>query len=335
MVNLLLVYGGKSVEHDISKLTMEIIKQYLDKTKYNLYYLYITKNNDLKFKKDKKKKFKDAKFKKNHINNKKIDCALLLMHGTNGEDGKIQALLEFYCINYVGSRVVNSGIMQDKCYMKMILKANDIDTLDYDILKEDEEKNKNYIYPIILKPANLGSSIGIEVVYDKNELYKKVLNCFKYDDKLLIEKYLNEFSEYNIAVLGNSYIGYRLSRIEKIYKTDEILDFSDKYINQVKKEYINLDPLLKEQIENIALKVAKIFDISGVVRIDFIVANDIIYVNEINSIPGSLAFYLFDIEPTKFLDILIKNSFFYNNKINEKCFYFESDVLKKKNTIKK
>lgn len=350
MSNLLIIFGSKSVEHEISIITTYQIKDYLKN--YNIYMLYISKdkglyliNNKTKLddfkdinkiiKKSKKVKFVNKGIKKG-LKKIYIDMALLCLHGTYGEDGIIPSILDFYDIYYTSSKFNNLAVCHDKVYFKDILKANNIKTLDYTYLLENEEYNNEIKYPIIIKPSSLGSSIGIKIINDLKEFdYKEI---FKYDKKVLIEPFLINFKEYNMAIRRiNNNIDYSL--IEEVIKSDKILSYNNKYLNnnqeskRILPAKINKD--LEKEIKDISLKLSRIFDIQGVCRIDFIYYENNLYVSEINLIPGALSHYLFKDKKEIYFDCLIKESFKYHRNRLDKIYSFSSNVLNLNNKLKK
>lgn len=344
-LNVLVFFGGESCEHEISCISANQVLKALSDSDNNIIPVYVSKNNEL-YTGDKLFElknyynldalcndltkiclFKDGStsyFKPINSLFKKairVDVAFLVMHGTGGEDGSLQGYLEMLDIPYTSSNVLGSAIGQDKVIMKEVFEYEKISILPWfycfskDIennIKEIEIKADKIGYPLIIKPANLGSSIGIEIAHKKSELLKRLKACAIYDNKLVIEKMVTNLKEVNISVMGNIY-DFKLSAIEEVMKNDELLSFKDKYENGGKK----LGPKLKggaskgmastsrkipaeltkkqeERIKELASKTFKALNANGVVRIDFIIDKDDskIYVNEINSIPGSLAFYL-------------------------------------------
>ncbi|MGN1227522.1 MAG: hypothetical protein ACI4TX_02665 [Christensenellales bacterium] len=347
-INIIVLCGGKSCESDISLITGVQTYNALNTDKYNKYLIYIDDTGkwwkcenvkDVKEIKTCNKKQVTLNLYENNlylIKGKKlkldftIHCAVLALHGGFGENGSIQGLLEMCQIPYTSSGSISSGITLDKCFTKHILKGNKIKTLPYVIAKkykyyENDNKmlekiEKNINFPCIIKPSCLGSSIGIKIANDKEELKNAIEFAFKFDNKALIEMALKNFTELNISARKvNGEIV--LSEIEKPIKNDEILSFNDKYIYGKKTKLQNIqgskgmantkrefpaqiDKAIKDEIINLTKKVYEIFDCNGIIRCDYLLNdNNEIYLNEINSIPGSLSFYLWNkIEFTELLD---------------------------------
>lgn len=284
-----------------------------------------------------------------------VDCALNCCHGGKGEDGGLVNVLENSKIPITSGSSTALGICMDKVLSKQFFNALKIPTIKYfKFTKEDFLFNKDKIYkkidnlslPIILKPSKLGSSIGIEIVKSIEDFDKAAQVALEFDDVILVEKaILNGMREYNVAVMrANKEIV--VSELDKPLRQDEILSFKDKYIGNEGKtskvsiqkgggskgEYLSIKKLSKvdladryiEKIKYFSKKVYKELQLEGVVRIDYIVDDkNKIYINEINTVPGSLAYYFF--VPNIFdnmskyikilLDTTIKN---YENKNNIK-----------------
>ena len=338
-----LLFGGKSFEHDISIITANIVYHAL-KDKYEVYLLYIDKNGELKnpnklliddFVND--RKFKGFNFKKGGIKigckNIKIDVLIGLMHGLNGEDGLCSIIANLYDIPYVGCNHISSGAIIDKYFTYAILRANGIET----IRTKYYLKNEKICYddfPAIVKPARLGSSIGISKISDNDELITKIKSAFMFDDKIIIQPFITDFKEYNQAAYF--YDGKIIvSNVEEVFKTEDILSFDDKYITTKtnKKHAFITDQVLIDKISAITIKIYQLFEMSGIVRIDYMLFDDEVYVNEINTTPGSLAYYLFEDELLILLEKQIHTALF--NYQNQRETVFESSVLNQKYSYKK
>lgn len=381
-------FGGESCEHEISCITANQVLHALDSDKYEVIPVYIAKNRDLytgdelfdlsnyyslnelvsKLKKislvkdDNKvyiKPVKSSLFEKKET----IDVAFLAVHGTNGEDGTLQGFMEMMKLPYTSCDVLGSAIGQDKAIMKEIFAYEEIPMVDWTYFYYDDyAKNEaSYLsrvaeigYPVIIKPANLGSSIGIEVAHDEEEFKNKVKEVKEYDLKIVVEKLIQNLKEVNCSVMG-SLFDAKASPIEEVLKGDEILSFEDKYVGNAKgskgakgakvpqkgsngmattkrKVPADLTDEATSYIKNVSLKVFKALNANGCVRIDFMIDRDTdkIYVNEINTIPGSLAFYLWNeegIDFSKECDILIENAL-KRYRIKEKMtFSFDTNIL--------
>lgn len=339
-LNIAILFGGKSVEHEISIITaIQAINQ-IDRNIYNIYPIYLTKENNLYYnshlhtiesvrKVIKRNKITNVRLyakgslcilELNPFTKIKIDIAMPIVHGEGAEDGTIIGLLRTCNCTIVAPSLISSAIIQDKCFTKDILRQNHIPTLSSLTFSEADplhiiiEKVKaKFEFPVIVKPATLGSSIGISVTKTEEELYRQILSTFKYTNKILIEPYLENYTEYNQAIYMKSGKPV-LSLIENVNKKGEILTFENKYeqggLKNTFKESRVIPALLEEDLENkinnITTKIAAIFQINSVIRIDYIydLMNKKIYVNEINAIPGSLSFYLFDKKNISYKELL-------------------------------
>lgn len=237
----------------------------------------------------------------------KIDAALLCMHGMLGEDGSLQGMLEMCDIPYTGSGVLASAVGMNKLYSKKIFSAAGLNVLPYVAIdRKDYEAdayaalkplNDNIGYPVIVKPCNLGSSIGISVADNLNELYAALRVAFEWDDTVIAEKALSDFTEVNCAVLGDGKDAVASDTEQPVgWKT--FLTFSDKYSGDIKstrhKIPADVGAETNEKIQSLAVQAFNAIGAAGVARVDFLVKGEDIYVNEINTIPGSLANALFE-----------------------------------------
>ena len=339
MKTIAVIFGGKSVEHDISIITgLQVIKNLSDQ--FLVVPIYISRDGDWFV----GEKLKDIKFFVNFcekglhkcyftpndsslkirtkfkIKSQKIDSVILALHGVNGEDGSIQGLLELSKIPYSSSSILGSGLTLDKVLTKIVLKESGIRTPDFIYFYVDEfELNKKEILDkikslktnVVIKPARAGSSIGIKKCKTSKEIIDAINLAKCFDNKIIVEQAIENFREVNIACLGLEN-DIKMSVIEEVSGTD-ILSFDQKYINsqQVKRVVdVNLDKQLESEIKSIAKKAFKIFECGGVVRFDFFITeNNEVMLNEINSIPGSLANYLFkDLTFSQILNCLIELS---------------------------
>lgn len=358
------IYGGNSLEHDVSIITGLQVMKNLDKKKYQIIPLYLDHNNELySFRqlndiKTYSKSFKN-KPKFTLVNNKgnnlvcinkkfkkrlKIDLIFNCTHGFNVEDGTVASWLNLLNIPHTSSNLLSSSICQDKDYTKTIMKEIDVKVLDWIVLK-DNDKNKNIdllkdlSYPVIIKPAHLGSSIGINIANDKVELIEKIKQTFLYDNKIIIERLLNNFKEYAVGIYKRKNKLY-VSKIEIINIDNQIFDFNEKYINHhkyIEHQFLE-DEKLINKITSQALKAYNKLEMNGIVRFDFLEENNEIYLNEINTIPGGLANYLFKDQITfkLLLDEQIREAFFIHQQKNKYFNNYQSTILKNtKITFKK
>lgn len=374
-------FGGKSVEHEVSIITAIQAIENMDKDKYDIVPIYITKDNkmycgdligDISNYKDIDNLLKnsiqiilaqkdnkvvllrcDKKIYQNDVYDY-IDIAFPIVHGTNVEDGTLQGFLKMFNLPYVGCDVISSSVGMDKYVCKCVLKDNDIPILECRCIsaKDYNEDSDNTIkeietkfsYPVIVKPINLGSSVGIKIAKNQEELKDAIENAFAYSRKVLVERAIKNLKEINCSVVGD-YEFAKASECEEPVKTDEILSYKDKYISGGKKTGAmksmnasvlrlpaNIDKNVKERIQELALKTFDVLGCSGVIRIDFMIDNDTneIFVNEVNTIPGSLSFHLWkatDLNYTKLLDELIDLALKRNREEKNITYSFDSNIL--------
>lgn len=369
-INLAIMFGGVSCEHDISIITaMQAVKN-LNTVKYNVIPIYITKGGqwlsgkkllDIEyFKSHAKGKATSVTmlpndnflYKKTKIGLKKwmqIDVALLAFHGLNGEDGTISGLCELNQIPYTACSIFSSSLCCDKVSFKYYIKGLGLKSAKFVTVTQTEfnEKSKTIIdkivsklgYPLIVKPSKLGSSIGISVCNNLKELTDAIDLGFSLDEQLLIEQYLTDIREINCAVVGMG-SDIIVSELEEPIKTNKILSFENKYINSHKNgdmEFTTrkMPPNISKELYNKVVSVSKLLfsklNLKGVIRIDYIVTkqNELL-VNEINTIPGSFANYLFkpkDISFAKLLDKLVSTAISESILKQQKIKTFQSDVL--------
>ncbi len=340
MIKIGLLFGGISTEHDISIITMYQIKEKIDKL-YEVYPIYISKQGELflanemeleNFKEKNYKKLKKIAFTKKGFTYKKkqniIDAMIILNHGMNGEDGMSSALMEFYDIPYLGSNMYASTVTMDKGLTHQILKNYDVPIVEKQIYTKLDHLNDIPIKfdKCIIKPARLGSSIGISICKNHDEIKENLLEAFKYDNKVIIEELLEDFKEYNMALYKTDEIVY--SYLEEVNKENEMLSFDDKYISRVKESTHKrvTDTSLEEEVKRISQKIYEIFDLSGIVRVDYMMKGNKIYFNEVNTIPGALSYYLFE-DFQKDIEKLIKHTFIEYKKRNSLIRHYASNLF--------
>ena len=380
-------FGGKSTEHEISCISANQAIHALNSEKYDVLPIYISKDNEFyigdelfdlanysSFIKnpssvlEKVAIYKDGNTVKvrplNGLFKKErhIDVAFPVVHGTNVEDGSLAGFLQMLDLPYTSCDVLGGALGQDKAAMKDIFKAEGIPMVDYFVIygSDFEEKNDEYFeksvklnYPLIAKPANLGSSIGIEVIRNESEFKEKIEECLKYDFKVVVEKMIEDLKEINISVIGTTDKA-RVSEIEEV--TNGFLDFDKKYqpngskgakgtgkvagtkgaskgmASTIRKVPAELSEQQKKDVEETALKVFRVLNSYGCVRIDFMIdnSNGKVYCNEINTIPGSLAYYLWKAAGTSFdqeCDELIENALKRYARRSKKTYSFDTNIL--------
>lgn len=366
---VLILFGGKSCEHDISIIsTFQVLKNF-NEYLYEIYLVYIDKNGKWKFVEDrdlnmfliKREKYclvqlgvNENVLYKQKRNGKycklsEINVVFPILHGINGEDGSVAGLLKLSNIPFVGCDHISAGIGIDKSLFKKCISS--LPNLKYfevsfNDLNEDKliKRIREEIgFPCIIKPSMLGSSIGINICKNEENLINLLKKSLNFDKKVIIEPFVENLREFNVALF--SYCGeIILSEIEEPLLKEKILTFSDKYMNfsgqKVDKNIpAKLNKKLKEDLINIAKECYLKCGCSGVVRIDFIYDSDkkILYVNEMNTIPGALGLYLFEannIERNDVINKLIYESLrVYNSQKNIQTEYV-SEVLKNKNLSK-
>lgn len=355
------IFGGESVEHEVSIISAMQAMNKLDESKYDIIPIYITKDrewytgdmlkdievyqdlslikkyskNVILYYKNGSYVLQNKNFPKNIIAD--IDIAFPIVHGTNVEDGVLQGYLQTIGIPFVGGDVYASVVGQDKVYMKEILDKANLPMTKfvwfYDIdYKEDSAEVLKEIsklkYPLIVKPSSTGSSVGISVCNNEEELVSAIDDAIQYDKKVLVEEVVKNLKEVNIAVMGN-YEHQKVSEIEEVVSGNKFLTYEDKYIGGGKSKLkggikfptkgsskgmasanrklpADISDKLRDEVEKIAVSTFKTLGSSGNCRIDFLIdeKSKKVYINEINSIPGSLAFYLWDAKGVKFTDLL-------------------------------
>lgn len=348
MERIILVSGGNSVEHEISLLTMKQVYNAINKNKYYVESVYISKDNKFYLIKNMENKKTINDYKKYPLTlikeqnkqyfkykRKKIyfDYLFLLVHGKGVEDGTLASYLEFMDIPYFSNNVNSSVIGMNKSLSKEIVKLKNIKTLNHILINTNNYDYDKLIkqlndYPYIFKANSLGSSIGVIKVNNEYEIIDAINAIEIYDEYIIIEKCLENFKEYNLALLkkDNEFI---ISSIEEInYK--KILTYDDKYANNGLENLTRIiNPSINQKLENMIInnskKIYNLLKCDFLVRIDYLYDedNNVLYFNEINMIPGSLAFYLYEDKNILFdelLDLLIdvgkRNHYLRINKVN-------------------
>ena len=374
-----MLFGGKSVEHEVSVITGIQALLAMDNDKYDVTAVYMNKKNEMYVGDDigKIESYKDIdgliarsqrvipvnndgkvqlvsyppkKFGKNITID--VDVVFPAVHGTNVEDGALQGFLKTIGVPFVGCDVTASAVGMDKYITKMILKEAGVPVLDAKIFTlsdyEDMELladriEKDIGYPVIIKPVNLGSSVGISVAGDRVELFNSIDDAFRYASKILAEHAITNLREINCSVLGDENEA-EASECEEPLHTKDILSYEDKYVNNAKgsgskgmasvsrKIPAEISEDLREQIRSTAVKSFKALGCNGVSRIDFMIDEDTgkLYFNEINTIPGSLAFYLWEplgVPYSELLDRMIKLAMKRVRTESGLTFTFDTNIL--------
>lgn len=345
------IFGGETVEHEVSIISAIQAMNNLDENKYEVIPIYISKDriwysgkmlNDVEIFKDFDNLKKYAKmvtlykgadgfylqsvkglFKKNITD---LDIILPVVHGNNVEDGTLAGYLDTVGIPYVGSHVLGSALGQDKVTMKQVMQSAGIPIVDYTYFFDNEYledkdtiiKNiKKLGYPVVVKPATLGSSVGITFVKNEDDIESAIEEAISYDTKVVVEKAVNNLVEVNASVVG-SYDIQKVSPLEEVMGEDEILSYKDKYLGNAKKTSskgmastsriipARISEKLTNDITETSKEVFKLLNLSGVCRIDYLIdkKQEKYYVNEPNTIPGSLSFYLWKEAGVKYSELL-------------------------------
>lgn len=386
-VNVAVLFGGKSVEHEISVISALQAISNIDSEKYNVIPIYITRSGSMysgeliadienyKSIPDLLKKSLEVfmvreadgvfvhtlcgkkLFKQKKI---RIDVAFPIVHGLNVEDGTIAGFLHLLDLPYVGCDVLSSALGMDKYMSKIILRENGIPVLDCvyfsrrDWYTNTESTIKNIEsslqYPIIVKPVDLGSSVGISIARDRAGLTNSLELAFTFSDRVITEPAIVALQEINCSVLGTSESA-RASECEEPLNAGEILSYQDKYLSGNGKSGTKtndsqsdgmaslqrripagISPEMRENIRETAVKAFKALGASGIVRIDFMIDKSTgkFYLNEVNTIPGSLAFYLWEplgMSYKELLTELINLALKRKRDEDELTFTFETNVL--------
>lgn len=378
-MKIAVLFGGKSVEHEVSVISAIQAIMSMDTSKYDIIPVYMTKKNEMyvgnqignieAYKNINELLSKsqrvimmneDGKVKLVSYTAKKIgkkfdetiDLVFPIVHGTNVEDGALQGYLKTMGVPFVGCDVTASAVGMDKYATKMILKDNGIPVLpaklytlsDYEEVEKLLDRIENeFGYPVIVKPVNLGSSVGISVAKNRVELLNSIDDAFRYSTKVLVEHAITKLREINCSVLGDENDAMA-SECEEPLHTKDILSYEDKYVSNAKgsgskgmasvsrKIPAELSPEKREEVRNLAVSAFKILGCNGVSRIDFMIDedNDQLYFNEINTIPGSLSFYLWEpigVPYKELLDKMIELALKRERIENNLTFTFDTNIL--------
>lgn len=304
-MSFIVLFGGNSYEHEISIVSAITIKKELDNISHFIFVdssgeLYDISNmtskhfSTLNYKKDSRLTFCDGGFSKASLfGAKKIEGIVInLIHGKSGEDGQIASILDYYHIPFIGPRCEGSVLSFNKELTKLYATSRNVSVLPYTILKKGDELKADL--PCIIKPSRLGSSIGISVIKDESEIEYALDNAFEYDEVAIVESFIPNIKEYNLAgcKVNDKFI---FSIIEEVRK-DEYLNFDNKYLDfqgEHKKQEADIDEALKEKLKDSFRRIYEDYFLGALIRCDFFVIDDRVYLNEINPVPGSMACYLF------------------------------------------
>lgn len=355
--NVAFFYGCRSVEHEVSIISAVQAMRAVDREKYDITPVYVTKDGEMYtgnclFEIEEYRNLNELLSKCQKVNftrengavimteqtkkmfqkpkSVRIDVAFPVVHGTNCEDGTIQGFFEYLNLPYVGCDIISSAVGMDKAVFKDVLKSAGLPVLDCICIRAkeyltDKQKIQDEIeekigFPLIIKPVNLGSSVGISKVNTKEQLDDAVMLALSFTDRILAEHAITSLREINCSVLGDA-DECTTSVCEEPFMNDEILSYEDKYMGNSKnggqskgmaslgrKIPADLSEEKAEEIRSLACKTFKAIGANGVVRIDFMIdtETDKVYANEINTIPGSLAFYLWEASGVKYPELITR-----------------------------
>ena len=319
MKNIAVFFGGVSVEHDVSVITGVLTCNSLDKS-LSVVPVYVDYSGEwftgeslfdpdnyenLDYRKLTKVSFVAGSNKLYAVRGKKlkelctVSTAINCMHGERGEDGCLSGILKMCGIANASADVYPAALAMDKLITKRAVKgiANVLPFAVCESVRGAGELSLPFDYPVIVKPVLGGSSIGVNIAESKEELSRAVGYALRFGRRVMIEPCLTDFTEINCAAyLGAN--GIKVSECEMPVKRTDFLTFSDKYERGKRVFPADIPQKVSDKIKAITESVYKTFAFTGVIRIDFFLKDGKVYLNEINSVPGSLAYYLFS-ETTK------------------------------------
>lgn len=316
MKNVAVFFGGQSIEHEISCITGVLTVNSVDASRYNAIPIYVSQEGkwwtgeilkDVDFYKNPNEKkltrvtmfAGDNKLYKLKANKYKplydLACVINCVHGERGEDGSLAGFINLCNVAFASPPIGASAISMSKELTKIALKGLRIKVLDYLVVNKREDANlieKRLSFPVIVKPDTGGSSIGIKTATDKRNLEHALAYALRYSEKAIIEPLVEDFIEINCACYkyGDKLI---VSECEKPVSRGQILSFSDKYEKGTRVFPADIDNKLSDKIKKTTQTVYQALGFEGVIRVDYIVKDNQVYLNEINSVPGSLSYYLF------------------------------------------
>jgi D-alanine-D-alanine ligase len=310
-MNIAILFGGSSFEHEISIVSAITMKKVLKKTKIiyifvspdRAFYLVDTaKINSKLFSSGEYKKGKQLTLKQGSffvdsmfgLKTVSFDGVLNLIHGRDGEDGKISSMMEFFNIPFISPRMEASALSYNKLYTKFLAESLGVKTVAYEYLSKNDKRKIVMDYPVIIKPVRLGSSIGVSIVKEPSELDYALDIAFEFDTDVIIEPFIEGVKEFNLA--GCYTNNWELSIVEEPQK-EAFLDFEKKYMDFSRDSQVlaaDIDDSLKQNIQENFKKIYEPLFLGSIIRCDFFVVDGEVLLNEINPIPGSMANYLFN-----------------------------------------
>lgn len=376
-LSIAVFFGGKATEHEVSVISAIQAMENMNKDRYHIIPIYISKEEKFYYGEELRdienykkmpellKKVSEVGFVRNNATGKvevyrlplkmlpkklaEFELAFPILHGNKGENGSIQGFFEMLRVPYVNSGVGAAAIGMDKVAAKRIARDIKVPVVDFvafdkyrffqaeaECISECESVLK---YPMILKPASGGSSIGVEIANNKEELAYKLGQVFLLDRKVIVENKVEAIREVNCSVVGDITEAHT-SVIEEPMTSSEVLSFTDKYMNNAAKGMssatrkipADISEEMQKQVEEYSLRLFNEFGNAGVVRIDYIIdqAENKLYFNEINTIPGSLSFYLWKPKGKEYsvlLDKLIKIAMQEHKRLAEIQYSFENNLF--------
>lgn len=310
-MKLAILFGGSSYEHEISIVSAITMKKVLKKSA--LVYIFVSSDRKFylidtdkinsklfssgEYKKSKELTLKNDGFQIDGMFGSKtvdFDVAVNLIHGRDGEDGKIASMMEFYHIPFISPRMEASALSYNKLFTKFLAESLGVKTVPYEYLSKNDERKIAMDYPVIIKPVRLGSSIGVSIVKEVSELDYALDVAFEFDTDVIVEPFIEDVKEFNQAGAYTSQ--WELSIVEEPQK-ESFLDFEKKYMDFSRDSQVlaaDISDALKVKIQESFKKIYDPLFKGSIIRCDFFVVDDEVLLNEINPIPGSMANYLFE-----------------------------------------
>jgi len=310
-MNIAILFGASSFEHEISIVSAITMKKVLKKS--TLTYIFVSPSREFylvdtdkinsklfssgEYKKGKQLTLKQGGFFADGMfGSKAVSCdgVLNLIHGRDGEDGKIASMMTFFNIPFISPRMEASALSYNKLYTKFLAESLGVKTVAYEYLSKNDERKISMDYPVIIKPVRLGSSIGVSIVKEASELDYALDVAFEFDTDVIVEPFIEGVKEYNQA--GCFTNEWELSIVEEPHK-EEFLDFEKKYMDFSRDSQVlaaDIDDALKVKIQESFKKIYHPLFLGSIIRCDYFVVEGEVLLNEINPIPGSMANYLFE-----------------------------------------
>lgn len=377
--NVAVFFGGRSVEHEISVISALQAISAFNREKYDIVPIYISKQGrwytgdnllNIRNYKDLATLVREAEevfmrpefgdFNLYRVNSKaglfskknpvvaELHVAIPVLHGTNGEDGVFEGLLETIGIPFAGCNTLSSANGMDKITMKMILRESDVPVVDYVWFTDKEwDRNRDGIiekveekigYPVIVKPANLGSSVGIGKAGERKNLIDKIDNACRFSQRIIVEHMIEKMKEINCSVLGDC-DDYQPSVCEEPISKGDFLSYDEKYRGgnegmaaSEKRIPADIPEETAKRVQHLACETFRVLSCHGVSRVDVMIdeKNNQIYVNEINTIPGSLSYYLWEASGISFSDLmdrLVQLALKRRREVDRKTFSYDRNIF--------